>query len=342
MSRWLILAVLFLILLSRIQIIGGFSRPEPDPFIENLTSRFESQRFYLSQVAETLLPQPQAGLLVGMVLGIKEDLPPEFKKALQKTSTMHIVVVSGQNLTLLGGFILSFVTLIGRKKTLILTLVFLIIYAVFTGLQIPVLRAVVMFSFASIAQLLGREEEGAWILVLTGLLMLIYNPNWLLSISFQLSFLATLGVIVLAPELTRFFKVIPDILRQDLAMTTAAQLMVLPIIASSFHQLSLIGILVNSLILFTVPIIMVSGMISLLISLLSPNLGQVFALIPGIFLTYFVYIVEFFNTDWASVYVGKLSFLVWLGYYLVILGLYVGIHSYFSVRKVSLQKDSSS
>lgn len=341
MSRWLLLLTLLLVFLYRVQLSGGLSKPEPDPFIENLTSKFEAQRFYLSQIAQSILPQPQAGLLVGMVLGIKEDLPSEFKKALQKTSTMHIVVVSGQNLTLLGGFLITFVSLIGRKKTLILTLIFLIVYSIFTGLQIPVLRAVVMFGFASIAQILGREEESFWILILTALLMLIYNPNWLMSISFQLSFLATVGVVVLAPEMSREFRLIPDILRQDLTMTTAAQLMVLPIIATSFHQLSLVGILVNSLILFTVPIIMVTGMITLLISLLSPNLGQIFALIPGAFLTYFVYIVEFFNNDWASLYVKKLSPLVWIGYYLIILGLYLSLrrkneakslHSHISVK----------
>ncbi|EKD91287.1 MAG: hypothetical protein ACD_30C00028G0006 [uncultured bacterium] len=322
-SRIFLILLLTFILILRIQSLGGLHEPEPDPFLEEIGSKFESQRNYLSKVSQAILPQPQAALLTGMVLGVKEDLPFEFKKALSNTSTMHIVVVSGQNLTLLGGFLLGLAPLIGRKKTLIVTLIFLIFYSVFTGLQIPVLRAVLMFGLASIAQILGRADDSPWVLMLTALAMLIYNPSWLLSISFQLSFLATVGVIILAPALIEHFNFLPNLIKQDLVVTTAAQIMVFPIIAVNFHQMSIFGILVNSLILWTVPIIMLTGMATFLISIINIWLAELFGLIPGVLLTYFVYIVDAFNQPWANMYVGRISWIVWIGYYLIILGIYL-------------------
>lgn len=319
----LFLILLALIVLLRINQIGGLGPYEGDPELEEIEYKFESTRWYLSERVDYLLPQPQAGLLAGMVLGVKTSLPPEFKKALRETSTLHIVVVSGQNLTLLSGFIMSLAYFFGRKKTLILTLFIITFYAILTGLQIPVLRAAFMVLLASLAQFFNREGQTFWILVVTALFMLIYNPTWLASISFQLSFLATIGVVVVAPEIIKRLKFIPDLLRQDLGVTVAAQLMVLPIIASNFHQVSVSGILVNSLILWTVPIIMISGAISLIGALINEFLGEVLVLIPGVFLTYFIYIVSAFDQKWSSFYIGNVNFLVWIGYYLLILGVFL-------------------
>ncbi len=193
-----------------------------------------------------------------------------------------------------------------------------------TGLQVPVIRAGVMFIFASSASLLGREKEGWWVLVLTGLGMLVYNPNWILSISFQLSFLATVGVVIVAPVLIAKLKKLPEFLKEDFSVSLSAQTLTLPIIAANFHQLSLIGILVNTLILWTIPVIMITGFITLLGAIIDPALGQILALIPGVFLIYFVYIVDLFaKLPFASIEVGDFGILLWIGYYLVLLGLFL-------------------
>lgn len=321
--KFILLLLLFILLLIRILQIGGLSFYENDPELEEISYKFEDTRRFLAGKVETFLPQPQSALLEGMVLGIKEDMPAEFKKALKETSTMHIVVVSGQNLTLLSGLIMNVAYIFGRKKSLILTLAAIIFYACLTGLQTPVIRAAIMVLFASAAQFFGREQESWWILTLTALIMLTYQPNWLLSVSFQLSFLATIGVVIVAPELIKKLKFIPDIIRQDLGVSIAAQAMVLPIIASNFHQISIVGIVVNSFILWTVPLIMAGGLITLILSVISQTLGQVAIIIPGIFLTYIVYIVEFFNTNWSSIYIGNINYFFWFGYYLLVAGLFL-------------------
>lgn len=319
----LTLLLLTLILIVRIKTIGGIEKYEGDPELEEVAAQFEEMRFFLTDQIRVLLPQPQAALLSGIVLGVKEELPSDFKKALRATSTMHIVVVSGQNLTLLAGMIMNLAYLLGRRKTLALTLLAMFFYTLLTGLQIPVIRAVLMVGLGALAQFFNRQADSWWILLVVGGAMLIYHPHWLTSISFQLSFLATIGVVVVAPELIKRLTLIPEIIKQDLGVTVAAQLMVLPIIASNFHQVSLVGIVVNSLILWTVPLIMISGAASLAVSLISFPLGQLASIFPGILLTFFANIINLFSYSWSSFFVAQVSGLVWLGYYVLILGLFL-------------------
>jgi competence protein ComEC len=327
---YLIATIIFLIFfIFRVYQIGGLEKQDEFNEFYSFTSQFDETRLYLSAKAEEILPEPQAALLSGMLLGEKSTLPYQFSNALRKTSTIHIVVVSGQNLTLMGGFFLGFASILGRKKAIILAILASLAYALLTGLQIPVIRAFIMFFFASLAQLFNRDRDGIWILLLAAGAMLIFNPNYLLSISFQLSFLATIGVVVVAPEIDKLLKSLKlfNLLRQEFSVSLAAQLMTMPIIAFNFYQISLVGILVNSLILFTVPIIMITGAAALLVSLLSTSLGQIVAIIPGVFLTYFVYIVSFFNQSWGSITTDATSWVVWLGYFLLILAGFLALRS---------------
>jgi competence protein ComEC len=331
--RIVLLTILFtLLFLFRVQQIGGISEPESGEF-EAITIRFEPILNTLASQAQILLPQPQSGLLMGMVLGVKNSLPFEFSNALRRTSTIHMVVVSGQNLTLLSGFILSFAALFGRRKTILLNLGVIVFYAFLTGFQIPVIRAAIMVILASTAQLFDREADSWWILGLTGALMLIYNPNWLLSISFQLSFLATIGVVIVAPEIINRLNFLPNLVKQDLGISFAAQALTWPIIAMYFNQASLVGIFANAFVLWTVPAVMISGAFALLVSLISIPLGALFALIPGVLLTYFSYVVTFFNRFFiSSIYIDNVSIFVWLGYYILLLGIYLYL------RKANLAK----
>lgn len=331
----LLATFLLVVFLLRVQQIGGIEQYQSDPELEEFAAQFEPMRSYLTEHAEALLPQPQAGLLAGMVLGVKTSLPAEFKRALRATSTMHIVVVSGQNLTLLSGMIMNLAYLLGRRKTLALTLLAMLTYTLLTGLQIPVIRAVLMVGLGALAQFFNRQTDSWWILLVVGGAMLIYNPHWLTSISFQLSFLATLGVVVVAPELIKRLAWIPDIIKQDLGVTVAAQLMVLPIVALNFHQISLVGIVVNSLILWTVPLIMIGGVASLVASLISFPLGQLASIFPGILLTFFANIINLFSYSWSSFFVAQVSGLVWLGYYVLILGLFL------TLKKVNDEDEES-
>jgi len=273
---------------------------------------FPEIRQNLDMRISELLPSPQAELLSGILLGNKKDLPFDLKLALRDTSTLHIVVVSGQNLTLLAGLFLSLSGILKRKTAIFMSIGAVIFYTILTGAQIPVIRAAIMAILAFSAQLVGRQRDGVWILIVTGALMLLLNPLWITDLSFQLSFLATLGVILIAPILESRLKFLPNFIRIDLAVTIGAQIMVIPIIAQYFHQLSIVGVLANLLVGWTIPFIMILGVLMILV-------GGVVVFLVNALLTYFIYIVTFFSSlPFAWEYVGEKSLLVWIGYYMIL------------------------
>jgi len=285
----------------------------------------KSQQDFLDQQIQTYLPSPQAELLSGILLGQNKNLPGSFKLALRDTSTLHIVVASGQNLSLVAGFFLGLSGLIKRKNALILALIACIFYTVLSGMQIPILRAAIMFSFSSIAQFFGRQRAGFWVLLMTAGLMLLINPDWITSLSFQLSFLATFGVIVVSPILLKVFNKLP-IIGSDLAVTLAAQIMVTPVIIQNFHQISLVSLITNILVLWTISFIMILGAMMLILGFVWSFLGQLMALGVSVLLTYFIYIVSFFSSlPFAWEYIGQQIWLVWVGYYMFVAGLVLSL-----------------
>jgi len=281
---------------------------------------FKVQRAYLDRRIARTLPSPQAELLSGILLGQSKNLPGRLKLALRDTSTLHIVVASGQNLSIVAGFFLSLSGLIGRKKAVVAGLLASVFYTMLSGMQIPILRAAIMFSIASLAQLFGRQAEGWWVLIVTAGLMLLINPAWITNLSFQLSFLATFGIIVVSPILLKWFDKWP-IIGQDLAVTIAAQLMVTPAVAQNFHQISLVSLITNVLILWTISFIMLLGAVMLLV-------GPLVGILVNAMLTYFIYIVQFFSSlPFAWEYIGEQVWMVWVGYYLIVAAIMLSLNN---------------
>jgi competence protein ComEC len=323
-----ILLTLFFILVFwlRVNQVGGL---KPNAYKFNSATLgerpevFSSLNQYLTDTVNKIEPSPESALLAGIILGAKQELPPDFKQALTRTSTIHIVVVSGENLSLLSSFIMVLAPYFGRKKTIALNILAVLGFTLLTGLQVPVLRAAFMVLLSYSAQILGKEGDSAWVLFLTGMLMLLINPNWLFSISFQLSFLATAGVLLLAPLLMKKLRFLPNIIKQDLAVTLAAQALTWPIIAANFAQISLTGLLANALVLWTVPLIELTGIFTLFLGILNLKLGSLVGLIPAVFLRYFVIVINFIGSfSFAQIDSVSLPVIMAVGYYLILTGLY--------------------
>lgn len=286
---------------------------------------FKSQRQALDQKISQLLPSPQAELLSGILLGQNKNLPGQLRLALRDTSTLHIVVASGQNLSMVAGFFLSLAGVIKRRHAIIFSLFAVVAYTLLTGVQVPVLRAAIMFSLSSLAQIFGRQRDGWWVLTLTAGLMLLLNPKWITDLSFQLSFLATFGVVVVSPILMKYLDKIP-VIGQDLAITLSAQLMVTPVIAQSFHQISFVSLITNVLVLWTIPFIMIVGVLMLIAGSILSLGGQLIGVGVNAMLTYFIYVVKFFaSLPFAWEYMGEQIWIVWLGYYLILAGVLLAV-----------------
>lgn len=186
----------------------------------------------------------------------------------------------------------------------------------------PVIRAAIMGSLGFGAQFFGRVSDGIWFLLLAASSMLLFNPFWLTDLSFQLSFLATLGVIIVAPILESRLNFLPRFVSQDLAVTTGAQILVMPIIAQTFHQVSLVGVFANLMVGWTVPIIMILGILMLFLGQIFSFLGHLMSFAVLAFLTYFIYVVEFFaSLPFAWEYMGEKVWVFWVGYYIIVAGI---------------------
>lgn len=214
----------------------------------------------LREVYRWCLPSPLDGVIAGVVLGDKSLLPADFWLRLRQTGTLHLMVASGANIAFLSGGLLGFLCFFFRRRLALIILIILIwFYSILTGLQPPIVRAAIMASLTYLAQLFGREAQAGRVLGLTGAVMIIINPNLLADVGFQLSFLATAGLIYLQPFLDKFFRHFPG--KENLTATLAAQAATLPILLTNFGQLNLASPVINFLVLWTIPYLLPLGMI---------------------------------------------------------------------------------
>ncbi|MDP2949327.1 MAG: ComEC/Rec2 family competence protein, partial [Chloroflexota bacterium] len=241
----------------------------------------------LASALEDALPQPEASLAQGILLGRRTSLPPDLSQDLSDTNTSHLVAVSGYNVTLVAGlFIGALAWLIGRRPAAWLALLAIIAYSLLVGGQASVQRAAVMGGLYVVATALGRQSSALQGLALAGAGMTAYDPLLVKDISFQLSFASTLGLVVFSPALrARIEEALPasgggpDLagpLRgaiELLAVTVAAIAFTLPITAVNFHSISLVAIPANLLTVPAFPLIMISAALTAIGGLITPALG---------------------------------------------------------------------
>lgn len=245
------------------------------------------------------LPEPQASLMAGIVLGSKSGFPYDFYQALRETGTLHVVVASGMNITLVAAVLVSFLVLfLNRRKALTFAFLGVWFYVFLAGGEAPVVRAGIMGSLAFLGVGLGREKDALRGLIFAGALMLFINPNYLFDLGFQLSFAATAGILLVYPRIRgikRIKKVFSlSLIGDDLAVTLAAQTLTLPIMVFNFGGYNPLSPLVNALVLWAVPWIMGIGALAGIAGLINQTLGQIICLPAYVLLTYFIKTVELF------------------------------------------------
>ncbi|PIR92842.1 hypothetical protein COT99_03905, partial [Candidatus Falkowbacteria bacterium CG10_big_fil_rev_8_21_14_0_10_43_10] len=240
-----------------------------------------------SQLADAMsagLLEPENSLLQGMILNNRGELPEELKNAFAQAGITHIIAISGMNIAIICVIIINFFIAIGvsRRAGLCFSALILGAYLVLIGWPASAVRAGIMAFIAMLAIFLGRLNKLTTALVFAGVLMLLINPKMLRDdVGFQLSFLALLSIIYVYPIFKEFAEKIiksetrfaSSILKgaiDIIILTLAAQVLTLPIIVLNFHQVSLIAPLVNVLVLFLLPFIMVSGLIAPVLSLFLP------------------------------------------------------------------------
>ena len=252
----------------------------------------------LSKSLNKIMPSPQSGLLEGLMFGDEDNISTEWKEKFNLTGTRHITAVSGMNTTIISTLVLGFLLSLGfwRRQAFYLSVIFIFFYILMIGAPASAIRAGIMGALFLTAQHLGRVSSGFRIIVFAGAIMLFLNPLLLKSdVGFQLSFLATLGLVLLQPILSSLFKKIPNIieLRYTLSATLAAQFFALPILIYNFGQVPLIGPLANVLIVPLLVVITILGFIFSFLGMILYPLGQILSFPAWFLLTYIFKVIDF-------------------------------------------------
>ena len=279
------------------------------------------------------LPQPSAGLLSGILLGIENDIPSSLELAFQKTGTAHIVAISGYNMALLAGLTLQLL----RKRfslwwALLLAIITITLYTILVGAAPGVIRAALMSSLAMTAQLIGRKQAGPFTLVVTIAVLCTFNPLYLWDAGFQLSVAATFGLVLYADRMADWFARIagqhlPSVLVEKIKapvgeyflFTLAAQVTTLPVILYHFERFSLSAFLANPLILPVQPLIMVLGGLSVFSGLLWQPVGQLLAYLAWVPLTYTIRMVSLLAENGGGLIGGRINLLFVISFYFILL-----------------------
>ncbi len=296
------------------------------------------------EVLSKILPEPHNALVLGLILGLKRALPEGLREALILTGVSHIVVISGYNISIITRNLLKTRMLWGRKVAFWLSLLAVLIFVILTGAEASVIRAAIMGLLLVFALNIGRLYQATNALVFAGTVMIALNPKILFfDIGFQLSFLATLGLIYSSPIFEKWLTKLPDVLgfRTNLASTLAAQLFTLPLLIFYFDRISLIAPLVNVLILWVIPYVMLFGFVSGLSGMIFLPVGQLVAAIPWVLLEFLIRTIEFFAAlPLASVF-SKINIPVMVIYYLLLVsGIWIYRHKkkfYYQVEYVKQQ-----
>lgn len=262
-----------------------------------------------------LYPSREAALLAGILLGDESGLSDKVKTAFNDTGTRHIIAISGFNISIIAGlFLAAFGRWLGARKGAWLAGIGVALYTLLVGADASVVRAAIMGILTLIALQTGRQSFALNTLGFSAALMALFNPLVLWDVGFQLSFAATLGLVLYAEPLHLWAqkwleahlhsdraKQISGPVKDYLLLTIAAQITTLPILLYYFQRLSLFSLPANVLILPIQPAVMVLGGLSVILGSLFVPLGQLIAFGGWALAAYTIRIVEFFaELPWAS------------------------------------------
>jgi competence protein ComEC len=286
-------------------------------------------------VIAAIFPEPEASLLMGVLLGYERGIPEEVQEAFSRTNTAHVIAISGFNIAMLAGiFSLIFSRFLARGRATGAVIASIVLYTILVGANAAVVRAALMGILYVIAIHYGRQSDALTSLVVAAVAMTVPNPHTLWDVGFQLSFAATLGLILTVPPLEDAFergfarfigqeraRTTVQLLNEVLVVTLAAQVATIPIIVYYFHQISVVGLLANFLILPAQPPVMLLGGLATLAGLAALPVGRVLAWVALPFPLYTIRVVEWMaRLPYAAVDLEHVSLTwVWI-YYAVLAG----------------------
>lgn len=272
---------------------------------------------------QQFLPEPENSLALGILIGARRGLPADVVENFNLTGTSHIVAVSGFNIAVIVSALSFLAWVAGRRASFWLSLGIILGFVVIAGASASVIRAAVMGGLLLMAFNIGRPYSVIPALVFAAAAMLFVNPKILYwDIGFQLSFAATVGIVLFTPLFQNFTENWPKLfgLKNIFLVTLAATISTLPLVIWYFGRLSVVSLMANLLILPAVPLAMLFGFLAVL-----PFAAPGFAFLSNLLLSYILWVAEkfarlpfaSFSVEISPVIFG-LMLLLLVGFYLIL------------------------
>ncbi|PIV09136.1 hypothetical protein COS31_02980 [Candidatus Roizmanbacteria bacterium CG02_land_8_20_14_3_00_36_15] len=239
-----------------------------------------------TSIINSYLPEPHASLLNGIIFGVSLKTTKVFYNQLKIVGLLHLVVLSGTNITLLAAVISSISQFLGKQLSILLTILIIILFTIFVGPQAPIIRAAFMGILTLVAILAERKNYVLYGLFLSLIFVCLFWPQWLKTVSLWLSYGATLGIILFGQTSSK------NELWREVKISLAAQVFTTPIIFFYFKQISLIALLSNLLIVELIAPLTILGFLTAVLGKINYFLGLIPSYICYGLLTYMVWVIE--------------------------------------------------
>jgi len=257
----------------------------------------------LTAVIQSLLPEPHSGLLVGLLFGTKASLSREFYDALVTSGTLHIIALSGMNVTIIMNMVASlFQSKVGKRWASVVSIVSVVWFVWFVRPSSTIVRAAIMGGLTLIAVLFGRQYWALFSWVLAIGIMVGIRPAWAIELSFQLSALATLGIILFGKvsanvsidkqPTSSVLVHIKNAMYDNLHLTLAAQVFTIPLILFHFHRVSLVSPFANLAIGWVIAPLTILGWCTAILGWVFLPLGQAISWVDWVLLEYMIHAIR--------------------------------------------------
>ncbi|MDD3491460.1 MAG: ComEC/Rec2 family competence protein [Candidatus Pacebacteria bacterium] len=284
----------------------------------------------LIQCLQKVIPEPQSGLLSGIIFGSKQSLTDSLEKDIRKTGLSHFIVTSGLHLSIFVKILSDLLNAFsfGNFLNFICSNLFLLSFAFMAGLTPSIIRAAIMAFLLTLSHFSFRIYNSLNALLLAGLTMVWLKPFLLFyDLGFQLSFLATAGILLFYPiwdqgcfwQKSFFNNQAGQIFKQTILSCFAASFLVIPWLIFKTQNVSLVAPLVNVLVIPLAPLVLGGGVLTAILSLLIHPVGLFLGFWLNIILVYFVKVIAYFaNLSWAEISLPYILRWLILPYYLLV------------------------
>lgn len=276
----------------------------------------------MTEKFEKLFPKNQSGILTGMLIGETNSISESVIEDFKKSGITHLLAVSGSNVAMVIVICkLLFSKLFGKKYSPFFVIIFVILFVLISGASPSVLRAGLMAILEVTAGILIKKSNSFNNLFFSAFIILILNPFSLINVGFILSFVGTIGILILSEPLQKFFKkfIKSNMILENLSVTLSAQIFLLPVMAYFFNTISIISILTNLIVLPIASILTVAGLITFIISLIYFPIANIISIPIEYLIDYIMFIanacsnIKFFNITVITPKMYKIIF-----YYLIV------------------------